>query len=39
MKFAVFCLLYSGIVSEGKTNSNSLVGFDCNDTDKGFECV
>ena len=38
MKYAVIFLLYSSLFAEAK-KANSLVGFDCSDTDKGFECI
>ena len=39
MKYATLCLLFSSLLVDAKLIKNSLVGFDCNDTDKGFECV
>ena len=39
MKYAVFCLLYSGLFADAKSNASSLVGFDCNYTDDGFACT
>ena len=39
MKYTVFCLLYSTLFVEAKSMTKSLVGFDCNDTENGFECT
>ena len=38
MKYAVFCLLFSSMMVDAK-QTKSLIGFDCNDTENGFECV